>query len=109
MVVYVTHSISQSAFCIHAERNIDGSAFVSLRREDIALVFPGSNKFLLGKSTGPPKKKTRITSSGFKLPKFSTDIERCICNDSFYTQRNKIIRESCTALYGYCREKRGPR
>ena len=61
-------------------------------------------------STGPPQKKTRITASGFKLPMFSTDIERCISKDSFYTspQKIKIIRESCTALYGYCREKERP-
>ena len=154
-----------------AERNIDGKTFVDLSREDIALVFPGPDKFLLGMklyklvqthrsdpdsintqellrdldncgdnladnssvtnssvtsrpstsgtkrsrstssatSAGPPQKKLQ-NASDFRLPKFSPDIEKCIHNDSFYTspQRNKIIRESCTALYGYCREKERP-
>ena len=33
-----------------------------------------------------------------------------MCPQRFYTsaQRNKIIRESCTALYGYCRENERP-
>ena len=60
-------------------------------------------------STGPPQKQTR-NALDFKLPKYSPDIEKCVRNDSFYTsaQRNKIIRESCTALYGYCRENERP-
>ena len=60
-------------------------------------------------SAGSPQKKMK-NASDFKLPKFSPDIEKCIRNDSFYTspQRNKIICESCTALYGYCREKERP-
>ena len=32
----------------HAGRKIDGSSFVDLSREDIALIFLGPDKFLLG-------------------------------------------------------------
>ena len=41
---------------------------------------------------------------------FRQILKKCVRNDSFYTsaQRNKIIRESCTALYGYCRENERP-
>ena len=34
--------------CTLAERNIDVKTFVDLSREDIVLVFPGTEKFLLG-------------------------------------------------------------
>lgn len=46
----------------------------------------------------------------FKLPIFSPDIEKCIRKDAFYTsaQRNKLIREACRALQGYCREQDRP-
>ena len=42
----------------------------------------------------------------FKLPVFSPDIQQCISKDSFYTstQRNRLIKESCVALRGYCWE-----
>ena len=46
----------------------------------------------------------------FKLLIFSPDIEKCIRKDAFYTsaQRNKLIREACRALQGYCREQDRP-
>ena len=51
--------------------------------------------------------KSRIE---FKLPIFSPDIEKCIRKDAFYTsaQRNKLIREACRALQGYCKEQDRP-
>ena len=43
----------------------------------------------------------------FKLPVFSPDIRKCISKDSFYTstQRNRLIKEACLALCGFCREQ----
>lgn len=43
----------------------------------------------------------------FKLPHFSPDLKICIEKDSFYTsmQRNKLIKEGCIALRGYCWEQ----
>ena len=43
----------------------------------------------------------------FKLPVFSPDIKQCIRKDAFYssTQRNRLIKEACLALRGYCWEK----
>lgn len=43
----------------------------------------------------------------FKLPVFSPDLRTCIRDDSFITttQRNRLIKEACTALRGYCWEK----
>lgn len=48
-----------------------------------------------------PKKKN---TGPFKLPVYSPDIQNCIKRDAFYTltQRNRLIRESCVALRGYC-------
>ena len=42
----------------------------------------------------------------FTLPTFSPDVTRCIQKDTFYTstQRNRLIKEACTALRGYCWE-----
>ena len=47
------------------------------------------------------------TSDGFKLPIFSPDLKQCIRKDTFYTssQRNRLIKEACMALRGYCWEK----
>ena len=58
-------------------------------------------------SSAACKKRAKLS---FKLPMFSKDINKCIKNDSFYTaaQRNKVIRESCTALAGFCREQDRP-
>ena len=46
----------------------------------------------------------------FKLPIFSPDIQQCISKDGFYTstQRNRLIKEACTALRGYCWEQGEP-
>jgi len=47
------------------------------------------------------------TSENFSLPMFSEDVQRCMDQDAVLTtqQRNKIIRESCRALQGYCRQQ----
>lgn len=44
------------------------------------------------------------TQFPFKLPAFSPSLKECIKKDSFYTssQRNRLIKESCLALRGYC-------
>ena len=56
------------------------------------------------------KKVQKMSREAFKLPVFSTDIEKCIRKDAFYTsaQRNKLIREAWRALQGYCREQDRP-
>ena len=61
-----------------------------------------------------PKKKRHSdeSSSGveecsaFKLPVFSPDIRNCISKDAFYLpkQTQRLIKESCVALRGYCWE-----
>ena len=146
------------------DRNIDGKEFIKLTREDISLIYPSKDKFLLAsrlyklsqqiqksgnedsdieyRNTGslleemsditstpsssrcstpsslPQKhkiisqplsaKKSRIEKenclSQFKLPHFPPEIKLCIKTDSFYTtsQRNKLIKEGCLALRGYC-------
>ena len=42
---------------------------------------------------------------GFVVPEFLEDIQRLFLQDAIFTtpQRNKIIRECCRALQGYCR------
>ena len=62
-----------------------------------------------------PKKKRHSdeSSSGveecndFKLPVFSPDIRNCISKDAFYLpkQTQRLIKESCVALRGYCWER----
>ena len=58
------------------------------------------------------KKKHPSNSSedDFKLPVFSPDVQQSINNDAFYTttQRNRLIKESCVALRGYCWQKGNP-
>lgn len=46
----------------------------------------------------------------FRLPVFSPDVKRCIEKDAFYTstQRNRLIKEACLALCGFCWEKERP-
>ena len=48
--------------------------------------------------------------SSFKLPVFSPDVQKCISNDAFYTptQSNRLIKQSCVALRGYCWEHGNP-
>ena len=153
------------------ERKIDGNAFISLSREDFAIIYPSNEKFLLGSSLyklslkgrmpdrgrdtqslldemsdledynfpsrvstpcsshssssesrkrATPSRIMREGSSGesqcsnsnvvsdhFRLPVFSPDIKRCVQKDAFYTsaQRNRLIKESCLALRGYCWER----
>ena len=57
----------------------------------------------------PPNKKkcTEHVASKFTLPVFSPDIKKCIRGDAFYTstQRNRLIKEACVALRGYCWER----
>ena len=64
-----------------------------------------------------PKKQHSDSSSSsadecgpFKLPVFSPDIQKCISNDAFYTptQSNRLIKQSCIALRGYCWERGNP-
>ena len=45
--------------------------------------------------------------SVFKLPVFFPDTRQCIRKDAFYTsaQRNKLIKEACMGLRGFCWEK----
>lgn len=58
-----------------------------------------------------PKRRCveKVTSSDleFKLPVFSPDIKKCISKDGFYTstQRNRLIKEACLALRGFCWEQ----
>ena len=56
------------------------------------------------------RKKTDEISSDFKLPIFSPDLKQCILKDTFYTpsQRNRLIKEGCMALRGYCWEREQP-
>lgn len=62
----------------------------------------------------PIKKRCSESTSNetapFKLPTFSPDIQQCISKDGFYTstQRNRLIKEACTALRGYCWEQGEP-
>ena len=56
----------------------------------------------------PPSSSGRGSNeSSFKLPIFSPDLKQCIRKDEFYTasQRNKLIKEACMALRGYCWER----
>ena len=48
--------------------------------------------------------------TSFKLPVFSPDVQKCISNDAFYTptQSNRLIKQSCVALRGYCWERGNP-
>ena len=72
----------------------------------------GQKRSLSCESSSQPKRRKTTTARAttFALPLFSLDIERCIKKDAFYTgpQRNKLIREACTALYGYCRQQSRP-
>lgn len=142
------------------ERDINGSAFIELSREDFSIIFSSKAKFLLSsrlfkfaqrvrkvadgsrdtasllaemsdleclsspsssRSSTPysegrkrsmdtsgvlSKRKCQENVGGFKLPHFSPDLKICINKDSFYTsaQRNKLIKEGCLALRGYCWE-----
>ncbi len=45
-----------------------------------------------------------LSPTAFELPVFSPDVSKCIQKDAFYstTQRNKLIKEPCTALRGFC-------
>jgi hypothetical protein len=54
-----------------------------------------------------PETSKELLSTEFKLPIFSPDIKLCIQRDAFYTsaQRNRLIKESCMALRGYCWER----
>ena len=47
---------------------------------------------------------------GFALPSYEPDLEQAIKSDSFYNpyKRAKLIRKSCEALAGYCRENEIP-
>lgn len=47
---------------------------------------------------------------GFALPTYEPDLEQAIKSDSFYNphKRAKLIRKSCEALAGYCRENEMP-
>lgn len=47
---------------------------------------------------------------GFSLPSYEPDLEQAIKSDSFYNpyKRAKLIRKSCEALAGYCRENEIP-
>ena len=47
---------------------------------------------------------------GFSLPSYEPDLEQAIKSDSFYNpyKRAKLIRKSCEALAGYCRENEMP-
>ena len=135
------------------ERNINGQTLCLMSREDIAVIFPSCDKFILGmnlyrfiqeqrgsisetstdtsnscgsestsvasslkkrsapSATGPPFKQVSADRnastvvSEFKLPLFSLDVDNAIKKDQFYTsaKRNKLIREACRALKGYCR------
>ena len=72
----------------------------------------GHKRSLSCESSSQPKRRKTTTActSTFTLPFFSLDIEWCIKKDAFYTgpQRNELIREACTALYGYCRQQARP-
>lgn len=48
--------------------------------------------------------KCAKVTENFQLPFFSPVIQECIKKDAFYTtsQRNKLIREACTSLRGFC-------
>lgn len=57
-----------------------------------------------------PISSSESESCKFKLPVFSPDVKKCILKDAFYTstQRNRLIKEACTALRGHCWEKEQP-
>lgn len=72
-----------------------------------------SRKRSLPESSAVPQSEKRRHSSGgadesrsFKFPVFSPDIQKCIDKDAFYTptQTQRLIKESCLALRGYCWE-----
>ena len=43
----------------------------------------------------------------FTLPFFSPAVQQCIKRDAFYTitQRNRLVKEACSALRGFCYER----
>ena len=51
-------------------------------------------------------KRLRLTDE-FTLPFFSPIVQQCIKRDSFYTttQRNRLVKEACSALRGFCYER----
>lgn len=51
-------------------------------------------------------KRLRLTEE-FTLPFFSPVVQQCIKRDSFYTttQRNRLVKEACSALRGFCYER----
>ena len=118
-------------------RGIDGEVFISLSREDIAIIFPEKQNFVSGvklyqeikrvrKSCGldddddsGKAKRTNCESTSrqmdsvlrtYLLPKFSPDIEWAIKKDDFHTSvlRNKLIWEACRSLKGYCQKEKRP-
>ena len=119
-------------------RGIDGEVFVTLSREDIAVIFPEKQKFVTGVKLYQEIKRVRKScalgddddDSGraertncestsrqrdsvlgmYSLPKFSPDIERAIKKDNFHTSvlRNKLIREACRSLKGHCQKECRP-
>ena len=56
------------------------------------------------------RQKSNDNQTGFVLPVFSEDIQKPFLQDAVFTtsQRNKIIRECCRALQGYCRDQKIP-
>ena len=56
------------------------------------------------------KRSFSILPPGFSLPTYEPDLEQAIKSDSFYNphKRAKLIRKSCEALAGYCRENEVP-
>ena len=60
-------------------------------------------------------KKQKVRSDGdtkpeYLLPQFSEDVQKPFLEDSIFTtpQCNKIIRETCRALQGYCQQYKVP-
>ena len=60
-----------------AERNVDGKTFVDLRREDIALVFPGPDKFLLGMKLYKLVQKHRSDPDSINTQELLRDLDNC--------------------------------
>ena len=128
------------------ERQVDGDAFCSLTREDIAILFPDKGQFILGcklyrevqssrqtsvgkesdlstddpnhssvsasvrtsfssvPSVSAPSKSKDTLLSKFVMPRFPRDVEKALKDDRLQTSvlRNKLIREACRSLRGYC-------
>ncbi len=81
--------------------------------QSLSNVNVGRKRLSMGSAPKNMKRKkgsTALVSEAFHLPVFSPDLQRCIKNDAFYTttQRNKLIKEACTALRGYYWEKEQP-